>query len=580
MPRRASHLQLRGNIYWLRLRVPDVLRAYLGKTEIRKSLGTSDYREAQVRARIERVKIDAEWEALRRRLSPVVMTELSETEVWQLAASWFVEREKRNAKDGSRWSSLEDAERELVTLSSPENLAPVSFKTVEELLKQEGFKLDPASEGWMRLDSFVRQGLIEMARRDIRRSFPSLPLPVDPQFADLTATTTLKPVAKITLKKLIEKFCSDPSRSPMSGKTKYKRDAQWQVFKEFFGVDTDIRQIDRERVRQFVDLLRKLPSNATKHFPNATILEAVEKGAEKGLPVMAADTANDYLRTLGGLFRYAINEGWLTKNPADGLLIRSEKKVRAKDKRLPFSDDDLRAIFAAPLYRGCKDDEAGYAVEGTKIVRRGRFWAPLIALFTGMRLNEICQLTLDDFDILDSTDIIRIQGSDDGETKRVKTEAGHRFVPVHPELKRLGLLDFIRSQRTKYQADAPVFPELPVGTTGYRSDPFSKFFARFLDKVGIIDPKKVFHSFRHNYRDALREADISIEKVRALGGWSTGNTEDDYGGGLRASTLAKAIEKVKYPSLDLSHLHISVSDANGNTPPILKPGAKSTAETK
>jgi uncharacterized protein YjbK len=70
----------------------------------------------------------------------------------------------------------------------------------------------------------------------------------------------------------------------------------------------------------------------------------------------------------------------------------------------------------------------------------------------------------------------------------------------------------------------------------------------------VSDPRKVFHSFRHNYRDALREADISIEKVRALGGWSTGRTEDDYGKGLRASTLAKAMEAVRYPQLDLSHL--------------------------
>lgn len=67
--------------------------------------------------------------------------------------------------------------------------------------------------------------------------------------------------------------------------------------------------------------------------------------------------------------------------------------------------------------------------------------------------------------------------------------------------------------------------------------------------------KKVFHSFRHSYRDVLREADVSVEAVRALGGWSTGRTEDDYGSGLRASTLASAIEAVRYDGLDLEHLY-------------------------
>ncbi|TJW44642.1 MAG: site-specific integrase [Mesorhizobium sp.] len=521
------------------------------------SLKTSDYREAQQRGRIERVKIDADWEARRRRLSPVTVTELSERETWQLAAQWFVDFEKRNAEESDRWTSLDDAERELAALSDPENLAVASYREAKQVLAKDGLKLEPGSDSWMSLDGFIRQGLIEAARRDIARSFPAVLMPTDPQFAGLTASTKLQPVAKITVKKLIAHVRTDTTRSPMSKKTKLKRTAQWQTITEFFGADMDISQIGRPRVREFIELLQKLPSNATKHFPEATIFEAVQLASDKKLPILATATANDYLRTLGTLFRAAVREEWLPRDPSEGLLIQEKIKVRAKDKRLPFSDDDLKAIFSAPLYRGCKDDEAGYNVEGTKIVRRGRFWAPLMALYTGMRLNEVCQLTLDDFEVQDDTDIILIRGSEDGETKRVKTAAGHRFVPVHPELKRMGLLSFVADHRSKREPDASLFAELPLGTTGYRSDPFSKFFGRFLDKVGITDPKKVFHSFRHNYRDALREADISIEKVRALGGWTTGNTEDDYGKGLRPSTLATAIKAVAYPGLDLSHLYVS-----------------------
>ncbi|MDG4882430.1 site-specific integrase [Mesorhizobium sp. WSM4884] len=525
--------------------------------EIKKSLKTSDYREAQLRGRIERVKIDAEWETLRRRLSPVTVTELSERETWQLFTQWFVDFEKRNVEKSDRWASLEDAERDLADLSDAGNLAIASFREAEQVVATAGLKLEPGSDGWMRLDGYIRQGLIEAARREIARSFPAVALPTDPQLAGLNASTKLQPVAKITVKRLIAHVRSDTTRSPMSKKTALKRTAQWQAITEFFGADTDITEIGRPRVREFIDLLQKLPSNATKHFPNATIFEAAQMAAEKKLPVLATETANDYLRTLGTLFRAAVREEWLAKDPSEGLLIQAKIKIRAKDKRLPFSNEDLKAIFSAPLYTGCKDDEAGYNVEGTKIVRRGRFWAPLMALYTGMRLNEVCQLTLDDFEVQDDTDIILIRGSEDGETKRVKTAAGHRFVPVHPELKRMGLLTFVADQRLKREPDASLFAELPLGTTGYRSDPFSKFFARFLDKVGITDPKKVFHSFRHNYRDALREADISIEKVRALGGWTTGNTEDDYGKGLRPSTLATAIKAVAYPGLDLSHLYTS-----------------------
>ena len=90
---------------------------------------------------------------------------------------------------------------------------------------------------------------------------------------------------------------------------------------------------------------------------------------------------------------------------------------------------------------------------------------PLSALFSGMRLNEIC----------------------------VKTEAGVRFVPVHPELRKIGLLAYVDERRRTDKPNAPAFPDLPAGSTGYRSNPFSKFFARFLDHDGVKHPKKVFH---------------------------------------------------------------------------------------
>ncbi|MGV2982056.1 DUF6538 domain-containing protein [Camelimonas sp. ID_303_24] len=47
MPRRPEHLQLRGRIYWIRVRVPDELRHEVGRIEIRRSLGTSDPTEAK-----------------------------------------------------------------------------------------------------------------------------------------------------------------------------------------------------------------------------------------------------------------------------------------------------------------------------------------------------------------------------------------------------------------------------------------------------------------------------------------------------------------------------------------------------
>lgn len=122
----------------------------------------------------------------------------------------------------------------------------------------------------------------------------------------------------------------------------------------------------------------------------------------------------------------------------------------------------------------------------------------------------------------------------------------------------MGFMEFVQRQRAT--GAKKLFPELPISTTGYYSDPFSKWFRRFLAKAGATASKTCFHSFRHCYRDALREARIPHEIALALGGWASSGGVGDaevssaYGRGYRLVTLASAIAKVGYPGLDLSHL--------------------------
>lgn len=551
MARKQLYLHKRGGVYQLRVRVPDSLRPHVGKTEIWKSLSTGDLKEAQERARLERVKIDSEWLALRRQIAPQPMPNLSDADIWRLVARWFVAAERNSTPANDRHA----AELDRASLENWDTAAASIQLEAIRVLKEEGITLDNASPTFLRLQQLLHRAAVEHERRQFTRSFPDTLLALDADFRDLTQAKTVQPVSKsVILSAVMQAVENDPTKAKPAAKSLLKRNAHWLIFKQFFGAKTDMRTITRLQVREFMSLLEKLPSNANKHFPGRTVFEAVEMG--KRLPKILPGTANTYMLNLGALFRYALNEGMIDGDPSAGLLFQ-KPKIRAKDKRLPFDTDDLKAIFNAPLYTGCVDDEYRYAKVGPNVFRRGRFWVPLISLYSGMRLNEVCQLTADDFAEQDGVNVILIRNDDDDETKRVKTEAGVRFVPVHSELRKMGLLAFVEGRRKAGGPTTPIFPDLPVGSVGNRADPFSKWFARFLDSVGVKHSKKVFHSFRHSYRDALREADISGEKVRALGGWTTGRTEDNYGSGLRASTLTKDIEAVSYPGLDLTHLHSS-----------------------
>lgn len=570
MARRSEHLLLRGNIWWLRVRVPDPLRPIIGKGEIRRSLKTSDGVEAKRRVRIERIKVEAEFDDARAALerqraaaggATAAQVILTEEQVWALATRWFVEQEKHSTHRPVQFGDAEVIENlgeNLVNIERFEEVSASVREEVDKLLAEAGIPPGHGSDepsAWRaKLSRAIHAGMVEREKRLLNRVTGGAGIVLNPDFHNLSAATPVQPVAlyAVTLADLIKRYNADPTRAAPSPKTKLKQDAQARLFKDVIGGKTLVSAIGREQARKLLNTVKALPSNATKRFPKKKLTEVLEIAKAKELAPMSVTTANSYMSAFVSLLDFAAAEHIIEKNPATGLRLASDR-VKRKDKRLPFAVEDLNAIFAAPLYSGCVDDGAGYNRPGPKRPRRGRFWVPLVSLYSGMRLNEVCQLSEDDIVIDDGTDIILVRSDEDG-VKRVKTSAGHRFVPIHPELKRLGFLDHVAAVRAKQPPKARLFPDLTTASTGYISDNFSKWFANFLDKVGIKDARKNFHSFRHTFRDALREAEIPQDRVRELGGWSSGSTEDDYGSGTRPSTLAREIAKVRYEGLNLDGL--------------------------
>lgn len=72
-------------------------------------------------------------------------------------------------------------------------------------------------------------------------------------------------------------------------------------------------------------------------------------------------------------------------NLFDGLQVGKAGRKRADQQRAAFTRDDLKTIFCDPKEYG-KD----------RITRPDYFWAPLFGLFTGCRLEEICQAYVKD----------------------------------------------------------------------------------------------------------------------------------------------------------------------------------------
>src|SRR5262249_23712925 len=165
--------------------------------------------------------------------------------------------------------------------------------------------------------------------------------------------------------------------------------------------------------------------------------------------------------------------------------------------------------------------------------------------------------------------------------RNVKTDSSIRAIPIHSELIRIGFLDFVEHVRKSSGQSARLFPKLTLGPKGGFGEAFSKWFGRYKRKLGITNPSSVFHSFRHGFKDALRAASVNEDINDALTGHSGGNSvARGYGWkemvrrfGFPA--LSEAIEKVRYPGLDLSAIGWAEAQSGSNRTMRLKgPGAR------
>jgi integrase len=357
----------------------------------------------------------------------------------------------------------------------------------------------------------------------------------------------------VSFEELCARYLSDPAAS-RTAKSLHAYRSSLSMLVEIVGASTPSSAVDRAACRDVMNVLSTLPPNARKRWPDVPLREVARTAVGSGERAMSAANVNEHMNKLSTVLNWGIKEDLCAANSAKGLRLPYLRS--AKDRRSAFSATQLQRIFDAPLYRGCVDDERRYSMVGDNRPRRSRFWVPLLSLFGVLRLNEACQLLV--ADVREDRGVLCIHVSSEGDAQSLKTAASKRLVPVHSELLEIGLRDYVRSARTKGQVR--LFDEIKLDSFGMHSGGFSRWFARFLVTCDAAAARTCFHSFRHSFRDALRNAGVSREVALALGGWSAPSgfsaVGDAYGSGFDPRVLQTEVEKIRYPDLDLSHLKV------------------------
>jgi len=262
---------------------------------------------------------------------------------------------------------------------------------------------------------------------------------------------------------------------------------------QYFGSNTNASSINREMVRTFMLFLAKLPVRfaLSKKTRGRPVQEVVEIAEQLNLERSSIPTVNKRLDVLRAVFSYGVEEDKVTKNPFVNLRMKETKK--AKGKRQPMGDQDLHKLFNG-LERGSED-----------------FWVTMVAAYQGARQNEILQLRREDIYMERGTWVISFHDRFDGNS--LKTESSVRVVPVHAHLISLGFLDWV----PVINKGDRLFQSASLGVYGNYSQTYSKHINAVFRGLRV---SKHFHSLRHSFRDACREAEVPSDIADYLGGWS------------------------------------------------------------
>jgi integrase len=556
---------------------------------LKETLGTKDEKRAKVLAKPVMMKFDrilAQAEALL--VEHPVRTELTAAEIKRIADYFYAH--ELGADEGQREEGIgsdpvfANVHRQLLEAGIEFRTPFVIEETGSGLSGRMMHKIEEdASEVLSAAKDALARGNVNFIRYELNELLQLFRINLDPACADyrkvalavikaevralegvlarnrgeaidspkLTEPSSNAPVSSCSLRAAYQGWDKVEAR-PISTRMEFSRGID--RFIELHG-DMDVVQINRGHVRQFRDEAQLVPKLRAGKLRKARLPELAEWSREHpGTPCIGAATINKWLTCLQGVLNWARKNGVIPDevvwaDPVSGMRLKVPRS-----KRRPWEPEELKVLFSSPIYL------QGARPKGGK--GEAAYWMPLLALYSGARLNELAPMCADDVKADNSSGVRFMTVIEDEDAGRsVKTENSVRPFPIHPELVRIGFLEFVNQRRIASGPSARLFQQLTRGSKGGFGEAFSKWFGRYKKRsLGIDNKNSVFHSFRHGFKDALRAAGVNEDVNDALTGHGGGNTVarsygwDDMVRRFGFSTLNAAVGKVQYPDLDLSHL--------------------------
>lgn len=569
MAGKIRHLLERAGRYHARVSVPPALRTVVGQRELTQALGAD--RGAALR-RLPGVvagmlgRLEAAREQLHRgQPGPPALRHGKTATAKQMAIEHYrsqdaFDRELRASDPRyAALGSFDDSDvatlrRAVSGAASDQELAQVVGWAVRKFEKAGQFSAAPGSTQWREAATALAVAELESLQRTAERDEgdfngkPEHPLlqpeperpatPGDALAARIIDPASTKPLADIVPDFVKERRASD--------QTNYESVLTARLLDEALCEAKPIYAITRADVHAFKRMLSEAPANCAKRFPGMTVPDAIKANKARNVPYATLDpkTINHkYLSRLHAILAWCVRNDLLPDNPAASIKVDAPKEKR-QPPRVNFSPSDLTRIFAPNRFAQPYDESQ---------------WAMLVSLFSGTRASETAQLKLDSIMHERGVLVLAIE-------EATKTRGSRRVVPIHSTLIAMGFEKRVKALRAERASHFfPAWYQQGVDakklaasrgkrTLNHHWPKFvpKRFNVTYLPKVGISDPTKSWHSFRHSFKTGLARAGVSRDLRDALAGHDDNSAGAGYVHDYSVAALREAIEKLTFDGFPLT----------------------------
>lgn len=551
--RRKEYLIQRGERYTFRMKVPIHLRPLLGRIEIRRALGTTDLSKARMHAQ------RMAWVTLRAfKAMDTNKINLTSQQISDHLDSWYDQMLERDLEIGKL---AEAGLWEMSKAEYQESLDHIPFhltdlleaivdpgrepdrpdwdqpKVPSEKEREEALRQAESFMEWMGEDSDTvpvlrdplpslgeleeahrRELLIAFLRKAVKAynakerqqsgvNSGTTRISLQPTQA-IRSTLTESPDTTYTLSEAWKLYHDHKGAALVTWLSKLPDTARlaYEDFSTLYG-DAQVHTISRDHCTKFRDLQAAKPIRGLDEYRNWTLEEIHER--HKDIPDedrRKGGRPQEIINQISTFFQWMVDEAMIQRTPAANLKVR---QVEGQPTKM-WKNDELEKLFSLANL----ENDSGIASD-----RSNQQFLPmvmLLLLYTGARLNELCYIRSEDFVIEDpnsegSIPTIIIRPS---EARRIKTPFSIRKVPLHSDLRELGVIDFF-SQRSmsgeEYLLDIPT-----KGDT--RGKSVTQRFGRYRDNLGWqAGEGRSLRSFRKTLNTVLTGKSDSDDRYRMMG---------------------------------------------------------------